>query len=228
MLFKSGLITQGSGSVGGLTLSRGRSGMYFRGRAMPVNPGTAYQASVRAAMAQLAVGWNDLLTADQRAAWAAYAAQVSMTNKLGDPVFLTGMNHYIRSNVARLQVGLDRVDDAPIIYNVGQFTEPTLSIVTADDDVSVAFDNTDEWANEADSALLVFGSVPKSLTIGYFKGPYQYLGAVAGDAVTPPTSPAAFDLHAPIAVGQKAFFRTVVTRADGRYSYPIYDEAEAF
>ncbi|KKM06452.1 hypothetical protein LCGC14_1743870, partial [marine sediment metagenome] len=47
MLFKSGLITQGSGSIGGLTASHNRGGMYFRARTIPTNPATSFQTVVR-------------------------------------------------------------------------------------------------------------------------------------------------------------------------------------
>lgn len=227
MLFVPTIAAQMSGSIGGVCFSHGRGGPYARLRVTPTNPGSVYQSTVRAALAQLSNLWQDTLTAPQRAAWDAYADQVAMVNAIGGTIYLTGINHYVRSNTPRIQVGLDRVDVAPIIYNVGSFTEPSYAADAGLDQAIVTFDNTDAWANEDDSALLIFASVPKSPTINYFKGPFRFIGSILGDAITPPTSPANLDLTAPIADGQRTFFRATCTRADGRYSYSIFDQVDA-
>lgn len=227
MIFKSPIISQGSGSIAGLTLSRNRGGMYFRGRAIPVNPATALQVAVRNILAQLSILWQDTLTAAQRIAWETYADNVPLKNRLGENIFVTGLNMYIRSNVPRLQAASTRIDAAPAIFNLGAFTDPTFVIDTANDEVDVSFDNTDEWANEDDSHLLVFGSAPKDPTINYFRGPYRLLGSIDGDSVTAPTSPAALALGHVATAGQRFFFRVVASRADGRLSYGFRGTADA-
>lgn len=227
MIFKSPLISQGSGSIAGITFSRNRGGMYVRARAIPTNPATALQVAVRGFLAQLAILWQDTLTAAQRIAWETYADNVPLKNSLGENIFATGLNHYIRSNVPRLQSAMPRVDAAPAIFNRGEFTGPTLAIDTVSDEVDVTFTDTDAWANEDDSALIVFGSAPKDPTINYFRGPYRALGLIEGDSITPPTSPAAIACGHVITAGQRLFFRVVATRADGRLSYDFRGSADA-
>lgn len=218
MLIKSGVITSMSGSIGGLVGSHNRGGMYFRARSIPVNPGSAFQQGVRASMSQLTVAWQETLTAGQRSDWETYAANVPTVGPLGDQRFLTGQNHYIRSNIPRLQVGLPRVDDAPTVFDLGSFTDPTFGFDATDDEIDVTFDNTDSWANEDDAAMLVYASEGKALSINYFQGPYRHAGDIDGDSVTPPTSPSAIAMPFSVTAGLRYFARVRVSRADGRLS----------
>jgi hypothetical protein len=216
--FKSPLITKGSGSVAGLTFSRNKSGNYIRERSLPTNPNTPYQQAVRGFFSALAVLWQDTLTPVMRASWSLYADNVPVTDRIGDSINLTGLNMYIRSNVPRLQAGEPRVDAGPVIFNLGSFTNPTIEIDKPNAEVDVTFDDTDEWANEDDAAMLVYGSTAKDPTINYFKNPYRILGAIQGDAIAAPATPAALFVNGAIETGQRMFFRFVVSRADGRLS----------
>lgn len=218
MKFTSPIITAGSGSVAGLTASRNKGGLYFRARAVPTNPNTPKQQAVRTFMAGLVDDWTSSLTSAQRDGWAVYALNVPKLDALGNLIFLTGQQWYIACNLPRLQAGLGSVDDAPGVYNRGSYTEPSFSIDTANDEADITFENSDAWANEDDSSMLVYASRPQNPSINYFKGPYQFAGTIDGDAMTPPTSPAAITLPFPVAAGQRVFLRVQVSRADGRLS----------
>ena len=218
MLFKSGIITQGSGSFGGLTASHNRGGMYFRARTIPTNPNTAFQVVVRVATANLVNLWQSILTQAQRDEWEVYAANVAFINRLGDPTFLSGLNQYVRSNVPRIQAGLTRLDDAPSVFNTGDFTQVTFVATETAQITSIAFDNTDVWANETGSSLVVYISRPQNDTINFFQGPYRFAGTIDGDDTTPPTSPAAVPAPFAFVEDQKLFGYVRVTRVDARLS----------
>jgi len=220
-IFKSIIMPQASGSLGGIVFSRNKGGAYVRARAIPTNPNTAQQVVVRQAVGNLANLWSNTLTAAQRAAWKNYADNVPVVNALGDSIILTGLNMYTRSNVPIIQAGLTRVDAAPTVFNLGDYTEPSIAIDATDDEIDVTFDNTDAWANEDDAAMLVYASRPVAASINYFKGPYRYAGKIDGDGATPPTSPAAISLPWAVEAGQKVFAKIAVVRADGRLSYPF-------
>lgn len=221
MKFKSTIIAQASGSLNGLTFSHNRGGMYIRNRSIPTNPGTALQAAVRNYFSSLAKRWQQVLTASQRQAWSDYGTNVPIVDALGEPRNLTGLQHYLRSNTPRLQAGLDVVDDGPTVYSLPAFQAPVPTASEAAQKVSIAFNNGDDWANEDDAAMLVLGSDSLPGSINYHKGPYNYLGKIEGDSVTPPTSPTLFDPKAPFVAGQKVFVQARVTRADGRLSEPF-------
>lgn len=218
MLFKSQLITQASGSVGGLTYSHNSGGLYTRARSIPTNPNSPQQATVRANMGALVNRWNAVLTDAQRDAWYVYAANVTVTNRLGDQVTISGPAHYTRSNQPRLQAGLSAIDDAPEVFNLGETGIVTGPVDAAADEIDVTFGGGETWVNTDGDLLLVWCSRPQNNTVNFFKGPYRFAGSIAGDATTPPTSPTAIALPFAAAAGNKVFFRTRVTRADGRLS----------
>lgn len=218
MLFKSAIITQGSGSVGGLTVSHNRGGLYFRARTIPTNPGTSFQTAVRNAVASLVNLWHDALDAAQRETWDTYAANVAFVNRLGDPTFLSGLNQYVRSNVPRLQTGLVRVDDAPATFNTGEFTAMTFSTSATVQLTAVTFTEADDWVNEDDAAAILYLSRPQNDTINFFKGPYRFAGSVLGNLALPETSPQTITTPFVVVEDQRLFGYIRVSRADGRLS----------
>jgi hypothetical protein len=167
------------------------------------------------------------LTAAQRTAWNTYAANVTVLNALGDPINISGLAMYQRCNTPILQAGGPRVDDGPLIFSLGEFTNPSFALDEAADEVDVTFTDTDLWANEDDGFMFVYASRPQNPTINFFKGPYRFAGKIDGDGVTPPTSPAAITLPFAVATGQRIFVRTLIARADGRISLPFRGQADA-
>jgi len=218
-LFKSSVLAQSSGSLGGTVYSHNRGGQYIRNRSTPTNPASAQQQVVRNALSALSNAWVNLLTDAQRTAWDVYAANTPLTNRVGDLINVGGLGMYQRGNVPRLQAGLTRVDDAPVVFSL-----PVLSGVSvpqgnpATPSVDVAFDNTNPWATETGGALLVFVSRPANPSVNFFKGPYRFAGTVLGDDTTPPTSPATITTPFAFSIGNRLFVRTVAVRADARLS----------
>lgn len=221
MKYKSPLMSQASGSLAGITASHNKGGAYFRQRSTPTNPNSIWQQAVRAIVNQLSNLWSNSLDSSQRAAWDQYALAVAVVDTLGEPIFLTGINHYVRSNVPRIQAGLPRVDTAPSIFNLGDFTSPSFEASEATQQLSVTFEDTDDWVNEDDAAMIIGTARPQGLAINFFKGPYRYSGTIDGDGTTPPTSPALVAVAFPFVQNQKVFTHARVSRADGRLSTPF-------
>jgi hypothetical protein len=218
MLFKSQLVTEVSGSVGGLVGSHNIGGMYFRARATPTNPNTPQQQTIRSAVGNLVARWTNILTELQRDIWRFYAFNTPLLNPLGEPINVTGLNMYVRGNTARIQAGEPIADDGPLVFNLGDLTTPSFDADRTADTMNVTFTDTDDWANEDDAAMLVYASRPQNASIVFFKGPYRLAGVIQGDSITPPTSPATIPLPFPLAPGQRLFARIAVSRADGRLS----------
>ena len=223
MLFKSNLITQGSGSIGGVTVSRNRGGMYFRARAVPTNPNTPQQQAVRNNFGILSAGWS-LLSAANRALWSVYAANTPVINALGDTIYLTGQQMYIRCNAVRLQAGLTAVSAGPTTFGMSTLTQSVPQWVDAGTqkwDVTVAA--TDQWAATTGGALIGFVSPPVPEATTSYKGPYRYAGKILGNTATPPTGVKSFDLPYAVVDNQIVFTRLVATTSDGRLT-PDYRE----
>ena len=208
-----------SGKIGGWVFARGPSGPYIRNFVIPIDPNSARQQVVRFAVAQLSTRWTEVLTDAQRAAWATYAGNVQLPNRLGAMRNISALAMYTRCNVPRLTcvapvTGVE--DDAPAIFDIGTYTAPAIGTVSESaDTVSWGFTATDDWAIEVGGAMYVFASRPQNPTINYFDGPYRACGTIPG-AVSPPTSPQVINLPFPIEAGQKVFFRCNVTLPDGR------------
>ncbi len=217
MLFKSQVFTQASGSVGGLTFARNSSGLYTRARAIPTNPNSTDQQAARNNFGSLATAWRDVVSAAERDAWTEYAANSPVTNRLGDPLTLSGQQMYIRCNSVRLRGSLSRVDPGPVVFGLADLTPPTATALGGTSDLNLAFDNVDNWANEVGGSLLIQVSRQKQPTINYFRGPWRFADEVLGDP-TPPTSPQliANPYGLNYTTGNKIFFRATAVRADGR------------
>lgn len=207
-----------SGSMGGQTASHNRGGMYLRARAVPTNPGSQFQQDIRTIFSGLTTRWQ-VITALQREAWTTYAINVPVLNRMGDPIILTGQQMYIRCNSARIQAGLPVVDDGPTVFAMDSLSIVSITPTDTSEILGLVFDNTDEWANEDDAALLAYGARQQALTINYFRGPYRFAGKIDGDSITPPTSPAVSVINPfEFDVGNAAFARVLSVRADGRIS----------
>ena len=95
-----------SGVIGAMIAGHCAQGQYLKSRVKPVNPRSSFQHPFRNALRQLAPIWASTLTPTQRASWATYAANVTWINRLGDPVHLSGMMEFCRSNWLRLMANL--------------------------------------------------------------------------------------------------------------------------
>ena len=228
MKFRGLIATDLSGSVGGVTASHNRGGPYFRNRGIPVQPNSPEQQAIKIAMSQMVASFNNVLTQAQRDAWATYSVNVPLVDPLGEPRNVGAIGMFNRSNIPRIQNGLPIVLDAPTIFNLGDYTAPTIvSIDEALDQITLAFTDTDGWVDESDAAMLVYMSRPQSAGKNYFKGPYRLAGQILGDDTVPPTSPATINLPFPVAAGNKVFLKVRVSRADGRLATAFRDGAIA-
>jgi len=211
-----------SGKLGGVVYGNNAGGAYVRVLVNPTNPNTPFQQAIRSATSQLTSRWVATLSAAQRAAWATYAANVTVPNRWGTPIHLNPLAMYVRCNVPRIQwLGATKiVDDAPVIFNLGEYTEPSV-LVNLINSCDVTFGVGDDWVDEDDSHMFVYGSRQQNISKVFFKGPYRPCGAsIAGNSVTPETSPATINIPFTATNGNRMFFFIRVSRADGRLSAP--------
>lgn len=222
LILLGGGVSDIRGSIGGTVFSKNRYGSYTRNRTIPVDPGSLAQTKIRLVMGQIRDAWFNTATAAQRAAWATYAGNVSVQNRLGQSITLTGWNMFSRTNASLLYNDLALIVDAPTEFSLAE-QDSTLAITVSEATqlISVAFDDTMTWCDEDDAQLLIYASRPQNETVNYFKGPYRIAGAIAGDSGTPPTSPTTIAVPFPVVEGQKVFVQARILRADGRLSAPF-------
>lgn len=211
-----------SGSMGGTTWSHNRFGMYTRRRTKPVNPNTDRQALIRASLGSMTQRWANTLSAGQRAAWNLYASSVVMKNKIGQDTFLTGFNHYLRSNVIRDAQSLPVIDNGPTVFELPAH-DPDLALTASEatQQLTIAYDAGLDWADEDGGFLIMFQGSPQNAQRNFFAGPWRYTGVHFGAQGAPPASPVIQTVQFAIAQGQRQWIYARILRADGRQSQPF-------
>ena len=97
----------------GLNVSQnGQFGQISRTLAIPANPRSPAQMSVRVRLSRVAARWRKL-TEPQRVAWMAAATAVKSTSRLGQNGNLSGFQLFAKINCALAQFGQDQVDTPP-------------------------------------------------------------------------------------------------------------------
>lgn len=224
--YKSQILTQASGSVGGLTFSHGAGGLVLRGRAIPVNTRSTLQSCVRAAVGSMAVLWQNL-TVDQRNAWNAYADAVPLVNSMGDPIYVSGLNMFIRANVVRAtkHATSSIVKDGPTVLSLA--ATPILSsltlVVSAAGVLTVGltlYQSDAPVVADVNNFLFLFATGPKSPGRDYIGGPYHYGNSdVEANAAGQPQnfSKVVPGYYSPDG-GQKVGLQVRASKSDGRLS----------
>ena len=183
--FKSQILQQASGSVGGATYSRNKGGMYIRQRGLVKQTNTPQQQAIKNAVALLVNLWNSTVTQTQRDAWAVYAKNTPLLDKLGDSRQVTALNMFCRYNVPAMQSGSAPLLTAPTVFNLGSFTPVTITSVSASTGhINLHFNPTDAWHGVAGGKLLVYAGRPQNPGKTFFKGPYRFAGSVTSAVVT--------------------------------------------
>ncbi len=193
-----------SGSVGGTTASRNRGGQYFRRRAIPTNPSSTAQQSVRAILAAQSQAWSDL-TAAQRASWELWASQNPVVNALGNQITLSGHMSFIRIN-SRLDLLDQPALTAPPIINAPLALD---SIVQDGDigigDVDITFTATPLAAGVV---LWIEAAVVNSPGITYVRNLFRFVGSSPAAQASPFDDQSLIeDKFGTLIVGQTLFVR---------------------
>ena len=208
-----------SGSIAGNTFARNRYGNYSRARTKPINPNTARQQAVRAALAFLTERWANGITAANRTAWNLYASSVSMKNRLGEAIYLTGFNHFIRSNT-NLWIQNGTLQAAgPTVFELPE-KDGTFAVTAAETGqvITINASAAMAWANEDNAFMYIFQGQPQNAQRNFFDGPWKRGGFFAGSSVAPPGFPLPVTAQWPIADGQHIWVYARIIRADGRLS----------
>ena len=161
-----------SGSVGGRTSSRNRSGQYVRTRAMPTQPRTSSQINARARLTTCAAAWRGL-TASQMASWAAFATSFTVVNSLGTSINLTGTQCFVKVNCVNLLLSRAIVLVPPALPSFVACTVTALAVVSG----TPAYTLTGVTC-AAGTTHMYFASPATSPGVT-FNGKYSYIGGNA-------------------------------------------------
>ena len=205
-----------------MVYSHNRYGYYVRSRAVPTNPNTSRQQAVRLAIQTLAQRWSAQLSDAQRSAWNTYGDNVSVLDKIGNAINLSGFNWYVGNNALIDQLGGTYVDDGPVIFTRAE-SDTTFNPSTSEATqlISVAFDTGLDWVGEDGAYMAIFMSIPQGEGRTYLLPRFRFAGQIDGDSVTPPTSPQTISVPWAVTEDQKTLVQGRIVRADGRTSPPF-------
>lgn len=170
------MVADARGSVGGTTFSRNSAGAYSRNRTKPVYPGSESQTTRAGQMATLVDAWQTTLTVAQREAWTAAAHTNHVTNRVGDRIVPSGLNLYIRANMALLITAQTAVATPPTAVTVDA---PQVTIAWSDGN-GVQVTSVHGWAPSYTDKVQIqrVGKIRQS--INFWRGPWDGLVAAAG------------------------------------------------
>lgn len=233
MKFKSPLLTQASGSVGGITATRSRSAQVLRARSAPVIHHAPGQVRTRSILASVNIAWENQ-SASGRRRWNDYAASTPMTNTFGDQIHLTGKQHFLRWLATRaIAAGTTQVTGfAPTIFNLGDTGQVQMSLgVASASEITIDILYDPAWIFTTNALILCFASIPTNPSRTHRPRLARFIGSFSSQDATVPGH---FGFNSDQAdppiffeIGQRIWTKVVIVQADKRTSSPIWNSAVA-
>lgn len=175
------MVGQVSGSVGGTTFSRNRYGTYIRRRAHPTTSQSGPSMQAKNALGTISRAWS-LLTDDERVAWATWAANNPVTDKLGQKQVLSANAAYMRINGRLMAAECTELDLPPVSYAPPALETATLVADVGAGGVSLAFTGTPLAAGHR---IWLRAAVSDGSSQGYVKNKLRFLGVSAAALASP-------------------------------------------
>ncbi len=142
----------------GLNVSQaGRFGQISRTLAIPTNPRTRSQMTVRNNLAKIAASWRALQEV-QRAAWVAAAKEVKSTTRLGQSGNLTGFLLFTKINCTLARFGQEQVEAPPAHPQFNDLAPQNLVITNTGGVVALKL----TCPTDPGETTIVWGSAPVS------------------------------------------------------------------
>lgn len=170
-----------SGSEAGTTYSRNRGGSYIRARAIPLNPNTADQITVRNRLGTLSAGWR-ALTSAQHDAWNNAGINFPSIDVFGDVRIPTGLQLYVSLNSNLDITGTPAISDPPAPVGAEALTAVSLVANSVGPVFDVTFAPTPIPANHS---LVVQGTQALSTGISNANNKFRQLSVTAATGVSP-------------------------------------------
>lgn len=130
------IVSEIRGKIAATVFSRNRGGAVIRNRIKPINRRSVGQSTRRQTLGSLASGWRGL-TQTQRDSWNAAAQNFPVQDTLGQTIFLSGEQLYVRFNANLILIGEAQITTAPSPF---AFAVYTATLTAEDDTVAASFD----------------------------------------------------------------------------------------
>ncbi len=217
------LVSRGSGSVDTVTISRNKSGTYFKKRAGSTATKTDAQVAQQSLMTEVRSMWSGL-TVEQRRGWSQWGSTVHTTGATGRPKTSNGQTAFVASNMLRGLGGLSFILDAPTIPSLAPWPHVIQATVDGFGNITLEFYAVDAPTSPdtGDAMILSMSAamgrgaraLPSKLRFGGLIDCYLSETVV----ITAPSVPAQYVASYP----NQQYLQLRRILPDGRYSQPVF------
>jgi len=200
----SAIVSEMRGKLNGSVFAKNRGGAYVRTKVTPVNPSTAAQTTVRAALTSFSQAWRNLTQA-QRDAWNGAVSNFTGTDIFGDIKTPSGINLYNKLNLNLANISEPSLLVPPTPGTVGYLSDLVLSIADGANTMTLAATLNDLTAGQK---IVVEATEQLSAGIENANSKFAKIAVLAGTSTSPFNLYAAYEAKfgAPVA-GKKIFVR---------------------
>lgn len=215
------IISEIRNKIAATVYTKNRAGASIRNRVTPINRNSTNQTLRRQQLASLSSGWRSLTQA-QRDGWNSASGSFPQTDSLGQTVYLTGEQLYVRCNANLLLTGNAQITDAPSPTSFDVLAFTSLDATADDGVISLAFTPTVPAGFE----LVVRASAPVSAGKSFMpSSAFKFIQSIAPAATSPQALTTAYaNVFGAItgSTGQKIFVEMfLVEQASGLAGIPV-------
>jgi len=131
------IVSEVRGKIAATVFSRNKGGAIIRNRIKPINRRSVLQSTRRQVLGNLASSWRGLSEA-QRASWNTGAPNFPVQDTLGQTIYLSGEQMYVRFNANLVLIGESEIQTAPTSFAFSIFSI-TLTAAAGAGTISLAF-----------------------------------------------------------------------------------------
>ena len=135
------IVSEIRGKIAATVFARNKGGQVIRNRITPINRRSVGQSSQRQLLAALAAQWRGLTQA-QRDSWNAAAPNFPQSDNLGQTIYLSGEQLYVRCNANLVLIGQSQITTAPAPTSFATLAFTSLTATADDQAISLAFTPT--------------------------------------------------------------------------------------
>lgn len=135
------MLSEMRGKVAASVYTKNKAGAAIRNRTTPINRRSVGQTQKRQQLSSLSSGWRGLTQA-QRDGWNVAAPSFPQQDTLGQTVFLTGAQLYVRCNANLILIGAAQIVTAPTPASFAVLAIGAYTAVSGTGVISVAFTPT--------------------------------------------------------------------------------------
>jgi len=182
------IISEIRNKIAATVYTKNKAGASIRNRVTPINRKSASQTLRRQQLAAFSGQWRGLTQA-QRDSWNSGAANFPQTDNLGQTIFLTGEQLYVRCNANLVLTGNSQITDCPTPASFDVLAFTSLTAAAGAGTISLAFTPTVPAGFE----LVVRATAPVSAGKAFVSdSAFRFLQSVAPAATSPQSIAAAY------------------------------------